>query len=776
MEYHGTQSGQPGNAPELWKRSSADSGQSPVHQKKRTPDYERMNETSKNESARRHDRRDLIIVVILTAVILFYFRRILWTREYVYGGLDIQRHFYFFKMVSYELMRGGELPLWIPHIYCGMPLLAASQVTPFYPLDLGLMLTGAPLNMVFNWGLLAHLLAAQVFSYLLFRRLFGNRTAAVFGAIWFWNVFFLNSINTGDALNIRAMLLVPVVFYFVEAGLANDGRPRDFVFGTLALSMQVLCGGLQNTFYTMAAVAAYAVFRLACRARDGREIARPALGFAAMIVLGLAISGVQLLPAWEYSRLSVRSADVEWFRYWAIKPYQLIGYVVPMFEGRGTEHGYFGLAPIVLAAFSFPLWKSRRKYFFLALGTLAIVYSFGGNTTISSFIGGLPVVKGFRGPFRGAIFFNLSVFALACGALKGLMEPGEAGREARRRWVAPGAVAVSLVAGFVMIAAAARKYPGFDSATVAASAFFLTFSILTVIAAVASTRFRTAAGMVLVGLLAADLALNYGNFYSPTPISEAFARDSSVDFLERAHGDGDSRIAAYGTAHTNYFGLFGFESANGHHPFPTTRYATFLPLLKNPKVASLAGVKHYVIYGKNHRGRPYDPPVAEPEQVSFNEPSIEPMPRAFLVHGYRVLSGEGALDAMRSRGFDPAAEVILDEAPAGVDLPGDGQSQGKARIVTRGANEVVIETESAADSILVLTDSHYPGWIAEVDGVRVDILRANYVFRAVPLAAGKHRVAFRFRPMSFFIGAIVSCVGLICWIGWAAALVLWRRG
>ena len=733
-----------------------------------------MSDTGKNEKARRYDWRDAVILIILITVILYYFRQLLWTHEYVYGELDIRRHFFFFKQVSYDLMRSGELPLWLPHIYCGMPLLAASQVTPFYPVDLALMLTRAPLNMVFNWELLIHLLAAQVFSYLLFRRMLGNRVAAVFGAIWFWNVFFLNSIDTGDVLNIRAMLLAPVVFYFVEAGMSDDWRAHDFLFGAMALSMQVLCGGLQNTFYTMAAVGAYSAFRLFCRGRNGEDIVRPALGFAAMIVVGLAISGVQLLPAWEYSRLSVRSTQAQWFKYWAIKPYQLIGYVVPMFEGRGREHGYFGLATIVLAACSFPLWKSRRKYFFFALGAIAIIYSFGGNTTISSLIGNLPLVRGFRGPFRGAIFFNLSMFVLAAGALKSLLEPDEA-EGADRRWIALSAVAVLLAAGFVATALAARKYSGFDATVVTTSAVFLTLSIFAVGAAVVLRKFTTPAAIIIVGLLVADLALNYGSFYSPTPISEAFARDWTIDFLDRERGDDDFRIAAYDTAHTNYFGLFGFESANGHHPFPTTRYASFLPLLKNPRVASLAGVKYYIVYDKDPSGMPYNPPIERPDQVSFTELPIEPLPRAFLVHRFEVVPEEGALDAMQRHRFDPNKEVILEQAPTGITLPAEGAAQGSASVVSHNASEVVIQTESDTDAILVLTETFYPGWIAKVDGERADILRANYVFRALPLSAGKHEVSFRFRPQSFFVGAAVSCFGVICWLGWAAMLVLRRK-
>jgi len=732
-----------------------------------------MNETSKSEKSRRFDRLDAVILIVLVAVVLYHFRRIIWTHEYIYGELDIRRHFYFFKQVSYSLMRNGKLPLWLPYIYCGMPLLAASQVTPYYPVDLALMLTGAPLNMVFNWELLIHLVAAQVFSYLLFRRMLGNRVAAVFGAIWFWNGFFLKSIATGDALNIRAMLLVPVVFYFVEAGMSADGRPRDFLFGALALSMQVLCGGLQNTFYTMVAAGAYAAFRLFCRRRNGEDIVRPALGFSAMIVLGLALSGVQLLPAWEYGRLSVRSAPVQWFRYWAIKPYQLIGYIVPMFEGRERDHGYFGMATIVLAAYSFPLWKSRRKYFFLVLGALAIVYSFGGNTTISSFIGNLPLVRGFRGPYRGAIFFVFSLFALAAGTLKSLLEPAQTTGSARS-WIAPSVVTVLIAAGFFATALAARKYPGFDAKVVIASTAFLMLSILAVNVAVASRRFAQPAAILLVVLLVVDLALRYGNFYAPTPISKAFARDWTIDFLERERQNGEFRIAVYDTAHTNYFGLFGLESATGHHPFPTIRYASFLPLLKLPKVASLAGVKYYIIYGKDSNGVPYDPPIVRADQVSFTKVPIEPMPRAFLVYHARVMQKEQVLDAMQEYDFDPGKEVILERAPSGITLPAGEIAPGSATVVSRSAGEVAVETESTADSLLVLTETFYPGWIAEVDGARTEVLRADYVFRAVPLSAGKHEVLFRFRSQSFLVGAAISFLAITCWVGGALILFLRR--
>ena len=53
-----------------------------------------------------------------------------------------------------------------------------------------------------------------------------------------------------------------------------------------------------------------------------------------------------------------------------------------------------------------------------------------------------------------------------------------------------------------------------------------------------------------------------------------------------------------------------------------------------------------------------------------------------------------------------------------------------------------------ANGLLVLHDTYYPGWIAEVDGKSAPILRADILFRAVELPPGTHRVTFRFAPFS----------------------------
>jgi uncharacterized membrane protein YfhO len=76
---------------------------------------------------------------------------------------------------------------------------------------------------------------------------------------------------------------------------------------------------------------------------------------------------------------------------------------------------------------------------------------------------------------------------------------------------------------------------------------------------------------------------------------------------------------------------------------------------------------------------------------------------------------------------------------------------------------------------LVLTDTHYPGWQATVDGAPAEILVANHAFRAVVLGAGQHIVEFIYRPLSFRLGAWLTLAATLLLVGMVGVRLLrWR--
>ena len=65
---------------------------------------------------------------------------------------------------------------------------------------------------------------------------------------------------------------------------------------------------------------------------------------------------------------------------------------------------------------------------------------------------------------------------------------------------------------------------------------------------------------------------------------------------------------------------------------------------------------------------------------------------------------------------------------------------------------------------------YYPGWKTYVDGREEELLRANYVFRAIPVGPGSHRVEVVLEPLSFKIGLVVSVLTIVALLtGWVVA-------
>lgn len=65
-----------------------------------------------------------------------------------------------------------------------------------------------------------------------------------------------------------------------------------------------------------------------------------------------------------------------------------------------------------------------------------------------------------------------------------------------------------------------------------------------------------------------------------------------------------------------------------------------------------------------------------------------------------------------------------------------------------------------SDGLLVLSEIWYPeGWSATIDGEEAQLLRANYILRALPITAGDHEVVLKYEPAGAKSAGIVSGIG-----------------
>jgi O-antigen/teichoic acid export membrane protein len=273
---------------------------------------------------------------------------------------DLVLENYPWKRFILQSLRAGELPLWNPYQFAGLPFLAAGQSSSLYPFS-GIFLL-FPLAQAYGLFTVSQIFMAGLFTYLLLRILGFGRLGAAFGAVVYELSLFM-VVSVVFPMIIAGAVWLPLVLAAIELTVrqqaAIGGRPASWPWVTLgagAVGMQILAGHVEVVYYTLLIAAAYSAWRLAgvyLVARRANSSMRPALirmgaRAAALLALagsGLALGAIQFVPLIELVRHNFRSgsATYEQIIGWAFPWRHAVTFLVPNFYGNPSHHVYFDL-------------------------------------------------------------------------------------------------------------------------------------------------------------------------------------------------------------------------------------------------------------------------------------------------------------------------------------------------------------------------------------------------------------------------------------------------
>ncbi|HYV18032.1 MAG TPA: YfhO family protein [Verrucomicrobiae bacterium] len=185
------------------------------------------------------------------------------------------------------------------------------------------------------------------------------------------------------------------------------------------------------------------------------------------------------------------------------------------------------------------------------------------------------------------------------------------------------------------------------------------------------------------------------------------------------------------------------------------------------RIFRLASVGTLLTYGA------FDEPglTAGPILSDFSRPEVRlyrvtaPLPRLRFVARARPPRHPGdAAASLLDPAFDPDTEVLIDAAPrfdptGRASVPGPPAGPTPLQVLQDDPERVRISLVAASAGHLVVSDCDAPGWTATVDGAPAPIRRANMLFRAVPVPAGRHTIEMSYRPFSVKAGAATSLLG-----------------
>jgi hypothetical protein len=549
---------------------------------------------------------------------------------------------------------------------------------------------------------------------------------------------------------------------------------------------------------------------------------------ALALVLGLALAAVQLLPTAELALHSQRAgavlADEQFAFELSFWPPRLLSLAAPdlfghpargEYWGYGTyweEAAYVGVLPLLLAVGATLAWWRRRTRhrdaplalvpFLSLLALLSLVLALGDHTPLYPLLfRHVPGFGLFQAPARLMLGYGLAIAILA-GIGVDMLRPTPRTRRTLRLVLVAG-VGLGIGGGIAWLVAPGR-YPTF-SAGLARLGLLLALSAGVLLARpLAPNLLRR--GRVwhagLVALLLADL-LWFGVGLTPGVDAAALDVPSGTAAFLQAQPPGRVFVApkyadevyqqvvnlrTFGTngaddvrrvlesLHPNLNALYGLPGVANYDPLQVGRIADLWERLSREHVTypaaearqpllDLLGVR-YVFEDSE---LPLPAIYTQGTRIYVNDYAL---PEAFLVPRARVIGDADArLKALLEPGFDPRAEVLLEQSPPGpasVQPTANPAVQPEITILRDGPNRVTIGVRGAQGGYLVLTDTDYPGWRATVDGHPAEILRADHAFRAVALDAGDHTVTFDYRPASFRWGAWVTlgtALGLVGTVG-----------
>lgn len=744
-------------------------------------------------------RRRIVALSFLVGVAIVF----LLPSDWLYGwtAADLGQQFLAWRTFAAQSLRGGHLPLWNPYTYSGEPFLAGFQSAVFYPPNVIFLVL--PLCRAVNLSLLAHgfILGCGTDRWARGRGLHPF-AAALCGLVAPLTGPVFPHFYAGHLSNLCTLAWAPWMF----AGLDewhDRGARRGLLLAGAAVALQVLAGQIQCVFYLAVAALVHAGARILAEPQARR---RALPGLAVAYLLGAALAAAQLLPGLAAAGEGLRQQrlDATTAGEFSFPLENLLTAAVPGFFGDSVHHLYWGrwsswemslflgvsgLFLLLVAAVD-PLSRRGARLDLAAAGLL-LVLALGSNTPLFrplyEFVPGLGRFRGWSKFSFPAGLFLLLVSGRGADAIlrsrKPPRAPALAGGLLGCALLAGGLALVQrppLIAGFLArIRDSGESYLSTDMfnspATIEAAGTQAGRSLATAGAlailcsgALALAGLRPRAGLVLLGMLPAEMiafaATQYGHFRAGDAEHPEIA-----DYV--AARPGDYRIQDMVSPNNGI--LVGAPDLWGDDPALLRRYAEFMAFTQgeDPDHAT-----QQLIFG---RAAPiysllrlrYVFYASPPDGFGVHEvPGA--MDRVQLVSQCRVIPERRALlTALCAPGFDPRQTVLLEREPN--PQPRPGAVSGRARVVRQSADRLTVEADLAAPAILLVTDGYSRDWHASPlpgsSQPRYEVMPADYVVRATPLAAGHHLIQFDYEPRGLSAGLWLSG---IAWAAWSA---LWLR-
>ncbi len=152
--------------------------------------------------------------------------------------------------------------------------------------------------------------------------------------------------------------------------------------------------------------------------------------------------------------------------------------------------------------------------------------------------------------------------------------------------------------------------------------------------------------------------------------------------------------------------------------------------------------------------------VVHPEMAPITNPYA--MGNAWFVNDVKIVSGvKEELDALKSEDLTQVA-IIHSSFNRNLENVTIGIAGGTIELTKYHPDKLEYKAKTASPQLAVFSEIYYPaGWKAYINGMETEILRANYILRALPVPIGESVIEFRFEPISYNLGKTFAAISSV---------------
>ena len=472
-----------------------------------------------------------------------------------------------------------------------------------------------------------------------------------------------------------------------------------------------------------------------------------------ILLIAFGISAVQIFPSLEFMSLSDRAERTYQFATaYSFPPQNFFTFLTPSIANSSITPdaefaGYAGILTIILAGIGAIFYRrTPHIWCFGIMALIAATIMLGKYTPLYHlYYRFLPGIATFRIPARCMVIFVFSTAVLAGFGMQHLCRadiPKKHHTTAIALWVVL-FVCLFVGANILGISLVSKEI------LLAVVFFIIAFVIL------ALSRFlknKSVVAGLIITVLFAELYLiyhplipiiNQNQVFEKQPFEYQFANDHG---LYRVASPLDALVGS----NFHYYGV------NAYTPLALKSYFRFIHEMAN--VPILKETRNTLNPQLFHKNSVFSSKVLNIKYAFIKDTNEfelitadKVMPRAALVGQTVVLPQlKDQLQYMKRPDFDPQEQVLLESPlPKNIQLNPKETEANNVTITSYQPNRIEMDCVSNSDTCLVLSELFYPGWRAYLDGNKTQILRADYLLRAIALPAGRHNVVFVYRPLSF---------------------------